>query len=55
MKEEVKEENKENKVKVFIVENILSDNLLVDELDLDYVNMSVEEVEVEIEWLLNKC
>ncbi|WP_139549842.1 chemotaxis histidine kinase/response regulator CheAY2 [Helicobacter pylori] len=53
-KEEVKEENKENKAKAPTAENPASDNPLADEPDLDYTNMSAEEVEAEIERLLNK-
>ncbi|GAA8086828.1 chemotaxis histidine kinase/response regulator CheAY2 [Helicobacter pylori] len=56
-KEEVKEENKENKAKAPTAssqENPASDNPLADEPDLDYANMSAEEVEAEIERLLNK-
>ncbi|GAA7274353.1 chemotaxis histidine kinase/response regulator CheAY2 [Helicobacter pylori] len=56
-KEEAKEENKENKAKVPTAssqENPASDNPLADEPDLDYTNMSAEEVEAEIERLLNK-
>ncbi|WP_120803686.1 chemotaxis histidine kinase/response regulator CheAY2 [Helicobacter pylori] len=53
-KEEVKEENKENKAKAPTAENPTSDNPLADEPDLDYANMSAEEVEAEIERLLNK-
>ncbi|RVY23187.1 chemotaxis histidine kinase/response regulator CheAY2 [Helicobacter pylori] len=53
-KEEAKEEIKENKAKAPIVENSASDNPLADEPDLDYANMSAEEVEAEIERLLNK-
>ncbi len=53
-KEEVKEENKENKAKAPTAENLTSDNPLADEPDLDYANMSAEEVEAEIERLLNK-
>ncbi len=51
---EVKEENKENKAKAPTTENTSSDNPLADEPDLDYTNMSAEEVEAEIERLLNK-
>ncbi len=51
---EVKEENKENKAKAPTAENPASDNPLADEPDLDYANMSTEEVEAEIERLLNK-
>ncbi|UOS64030.1 chemotaxis histidine kinase/response regulator CheAY2 [Helicobacter pylori] len=61
-KEEVKEEakkenikeNQENKAKAPTAENFASDNPLADEPDLDYTNMSAEEVEAEIERLLNK-
>lgn len=53
-KEEAKEENKENKAKTPTAENTASDNPLADEPDLDYANMSTEEVEAEIERLLNK-
>ncbi len=53
-KEEAKEENKENKAKAPAAENLTSDNPLADEPDLDYANMSAEEVEAEIERLLNK-
>lgn len=53
-KEEAKEENKENKAKTPTAENTASDNPLADEPDLDYANMSAEEVEAEIERLLNK-
>ncbi|RKV55705.1 chemotaxis histidine kinase/response regulator CheAY2 [Helicobacter pylori] len=53
-KEEAKEENKENKAKAPTAENTASDNPLADEPDLDYANMSTEEVEAEIERLLNK-
>ncbi len=51
-KEEAKEEIKENKTPT--AENTSSDNPLADEPDLDYSNMSAEEVEAEIERLLNK-
>ncbi|MCQ2750917.1 chemotaxis histidine kinase/response regulator CheAY2 [Helicobacter pylori] len=51
-KEEAKEEIKENKAPT--AENPASDNPLADEPDLDYANMSAEEVEAEIERLLNK-
>ncbi|WP_120904920.1 chemotaxis histidine kinase/response regulator CheAY2 [Helicobacter pylori] len=51
---EAKEENKENKAKAPTAENSASDNPLADEPDLDYANMSAEEVEAEIERLLNK-
>ncbi len=61
-KEEVKkeaekentEENQENKAKAPNTANPASDNPLADEPDLDYTNMSAEEVEAEIERLLNK-
>ncbi|WP_033741507.1 chemotaxis histidine kinase/response regulator CheAY2 [Helicobacter pylori] len=53
-KEEAKGENKENKAKAPTAENPVSDNPLADEPDLDYANMSAEEVEAEIERLLNK-
>ncbi len=53
-KEENKEENQENKAKSPTAENSASDNPLADEPDLDYTNMSAEEVEAEIERLLNK-
>ncbi|RVZ09236.1 chemotaxis histidine kinase/response regulator CheAY2 [Helicobacter pylori] len=53
-KEKAKEEVKENKAKAPITENPASDNPLADEPDLDYANMSAEEVEAEIERLLNK-
>ncbi|GAA7844146.1 chemotaxis histidine kinase/response regulator CheAY2 [Helicobacter pylori] len=52
-KENIKE-NKENKAKATTAENSASDNPLADEPDLDYTNMSAEEVEAEIERLLNK-
>ncbi|MGL2909328.1 chemotaxis histidine kinase/response regulator CheAY2 [Helicobacter pylori] len=51
-KEEAKEEIKANKTPT--AENPASDNPLADEPDLDYANMSAEEVEAEIERLLNK-
>ncbi|TPH32117.1 chemotaxis histidine kinase/response regulator CheAY2 [Helicobacter pylori] len=54
VKEEAKEENKENKAKAPTAENSASDNPLANEPDLDYANMSAEEVEAEIERLLNK-
>ncbi|GAA7313924.1 chemotaxis histidine kinase/response regulator CheAY2 [Helicobacter pylori] len=54
IKEKAKEENKENKAKTPTAENPASDNPLADEPDLDYANMSTEEVEAEIERLLNK-
>ncbi|WRC99500.1 chemotaxis histidine kinase/response regulator CheAY2 [Helicobacter pylori] len=53
-KGEAKEEIKENKAKTPTAENPASDNPLADEPDLDYANMSAEEVEAEIERLLNK-
>ncbi len=53
-KGKAKEENKENKAKAPTAENPASDNPLADEPDLDYSNMSTEEVEAEIERLLNK-
>ncbi|GAA9580650.1 chemotaxis histidine kinase/response regulator CheAY2 [Helicobacter pylori] len=53
-KKENTEENQENKAKAPTVENSASDNPLADEPDLDYANMSAEEVEAEIERLLNK-
>lgn len=52
IKEKAKEEVKANKTPT--VENLTSDNPLADEPDLDYANMSAEEVEAEIERLLNK-
>ncbi|GAA8516023.1 chemotaxis histidine kinase/response regulator CheAY2 [Helicobacter pylori] len=52
--EEAKKENQENKAKAPTAENSASDNPLADEPDLDYTNMSTEEVEAEIERLLNK-
>ncbi|GAA9094616.1 chemotaxis histidine kinase/response regulator CheAY2 [Helicobacter pylori] len=48
------EENQENKAKAPTITNSASDNPLADEPDLDYTNMSAEEVEAEIERLLNK-
>ncbi len=54
VKEENIEENQENKAKTPTAENTSSDNPLADEPDLDYANMSAEEVEAEIERLLNK-
>lgn len=54
---EVKKENKEEnqtETKAPTTENLTSDNPLADEPDLDYANMSTEEVEAEIERLLNK-
>ncbi len=53
-KKENTEENQENKAKTPTAENFASDNPLADEPDLDYTNMSAEEVEAEIERLLNK-
>ncbi|GAA8408674.1 chemotaxis histidine kinase/response regulator CheAY2 [Helicobacter pylori] len=52
IKEKAKEEVKANKTPT--AENPTSDNPLADEPDLDYANMSTEEVEAEIERLLNK-
>ncbi|WRD34106.1 chemotaxis histidine kinase/response regulator CheAY2 [Helicobacter pylori] len=52
IKEKTKEEVKANKAPT--AENSASDNPLADEPDLDYANMSAEEVEAEIERLLNK-
>ncbi|WRC39865.1 chemotaxis histidine kinase/response regulator CheAY2 [Helicobacter pylori] len=54
IKEETKGEIKGNKAKAPTIENPASDNPLADEPDLDYANMSAEEVEAEIERLLNK-
>ncbi|GAA9644455.1 chemotaxis histidine kinase/response regulator CheAY2 [Helicobacter pylori] len=54
VKEENIEENQENKAKAPTAESLASDNPLADEPDLDYANMSAEEVEAEIERLLNK-
>ncbi|WP_033620979.1 chemotaxis histidine kinase/response regulator CheAY2 [Helicobacter pylori] len=54
---EVKKENKkenQTETKAPTAENPTSDNPLADEPDLDYANMSAEEVEAEIERLLNK-
>ncbi|QQW64926.1 hybrid sensor histidine kinase/response regulator [Helicobacter pylori] len=54
---EVKKENKEEnqtETKAPTAGNLTSDNPLADEPDLDYANMSAEEVEAEIERLLNK-
>ncbi len=48
------EENQENKAKAPTAKDFASDNPLADEPDLDYANMSAEEVEAEIERLLNK-
>lgn len=53
-KKENTEENQENKAKAPTAKNSASDNPLADEPDLDYTNMSAEEVEAEIERLLNK-
>ncbi|GAA9973671.1 chemotaxis histidine kinase/response regulator CheAY2 [Helicobacter pylori] len=53
-KKENTKENQENKAKAPTAENSASDNPLADEPDLDYANMSAEEVEAEIERLLNK-
>ncbi|GAA7575057.1 chemotaxis histidine kinase/response regulator CheAY2 [Helicobacter pylori] len=53
-KENEKEENQENKAKAPTAKDFASDNPLADEPDLDYTNMSAEEVEAEIERLLNK-
>ncbi|UOR31143.1 chemotaxis histidine kinase/response regulator CheAY2 [Helicobacter pylori] len=52
-KENIKE-NHENKAKAPTAKNPTSDNPLANEPDLDYTNMSTEEVEAEIERLLNK-
>ncbi|PUD90313.1 chemotaxis histidine kinase/response regulator CheAY2 [Helicobacter pylori] len=52
-KKENKEEN-QTETKAPTAENLSSDNPLADEPDLDYSNMSAEEVEAEIERLLNK-
>ncbi|GAA7831575.1 chemotaxis histidine kinase/response regulator CheAY2 [Helicobacter pylori] len=52
-KKENKEEN-QTETKAPTTENFSSDNPLADEPDLDYANMSAEEVEAEIERLLNK-
>ncbi|GAA7951588.1 chemotaxis histidine kinase/response regulator CheAY2 [Helicobacter pylori] len=52
-KENIKE-NQGNKAKSPTAENSASDNPLANEPDLDYTNMSAEEVEAEIERLLNK-
>ncbi|WQU44519.1 chemotaxis histidine kinase/response regulator CheAY2 [Helicobacter pylori] len=54
IKEEAKGEIKGNKAKAPTAENTASDNPLADEPDLDYANMSTEEVEAEIKRLLNK-
>ncbi|MFT2772480.1 chemotaxis histidine kinase/response regulator CheAY2 [Helicobacter pylori] len=53
-KEENIKENQENKAKTPTAKDFASDNPLADEPDLDYTNMSAEEVEAEIERLLNK-
>ncbi|MGL2809526.1 chemotaxis histidine kinase/response regulator CheAY2 [Helicobacter pylori] len=55
-KENKKENKKENQTetKAPTTENFSSDNPLANEPDLDYSNMSAEEVEAEIERLLNK-
>ncbi|BCJ02525.1 histidine kinase CheA [Helicobacter pylori] len=53
-KKENTEENQENKAKAPTAESLTNDNPLADEPDLDYANMSAEEVEAEIERLLNK-
>ncbi len=52
-KENIKE-NQENKAKAPTAKDFASDNPLANEPDLDYTNMSAEEVEAEIERLLNK-
>ncbi|GAA7000144.1 chemotaxis histidine kinase/response regulator CheAY2 [Helicobacter pylori] len=52
-KENIKE-NQENKAKSPTAKDFASDNPLANEPDLDYTNMSAEEVEAEIERLLNK-
>ncbi|UKJ12491.1 chemotaxis histidine kinase/response regulator CheAY2 [Helicobacter pylori] len=54
VKEENTKENQENKAKAPTAKDFASDNPLADEPDLDYTNMSAEEVEAEIERLLNK-
>lgn len=57
LEKEVKKENKkenQTETKAPTAENLTSDNPLADEPDLDYANMSAEEVEAEIERLLNK-
>lgn len=54
---EVKKENKkenQTETKAPTTGNLTSDNPLADEPDLDYANMSAEEVEAEVERLLNK-
>ncbi len=53
-KKENLKENQENKAKSPTAKDFASDNPLADEPDLDYTNMSAEEVEAEIERLLNK-
>ncbi|WP_154422937.1 chemotaxis histidine kinase/response regulator CheAY2 [Helicobacter pylori] len=53
-KKENTEENQENKAKAPTAKDFASDNPLANEPDLDYANMSAEEVEAEIERLLNK-
>ncbi len=53
-KEAEKENIEENKAKSPTAKDFASDNPLADEPDLDYTNMSAEEVEAEIERLLNK-
>ncbi len=53
-KKENTKENQENKAKAPTAKDFASDNPLADEPDLDYTNMSAEEVEAEIERLLNK-
>ncbi|MCQ2834524.1 chemotaxis histidine kinase/response regulator CheAY2 [Helicobacter pylori] len=53
-KKENTKENQENKAKSPTAKDFASDNPLADEPDLDYANMSAEEVEAEIERLLNK-
>ncbi|GAA9848517.1 chemotaxis protein A [Helicobacter pylori] len=52
-KENIKE-NQENKAKTPTAESLANNNPLADEPDLDYANMSAEEVEAEIERLLSK-
>ncbi|GAA8448829.1 chemotaxis histidine kinase/response regulator CheAY2 [Helicobacter pylori] len=52
-KENIKE-NQKNKAKAPTAKDFASDNPLANEPDLDYTNMSAEEVEAEIERLLNK-
>ncbi|GHR17222.1 chemotaxis protein A [Helicobacter pylori] len=52
-KENIKEDQ-ENKAKTPTAESLANNNPLADEPDLDYANMSAEEVEAEIERLLNK-